>query len=265
MKSYIQLLQEQLHEAEILIKKAESNLLNAPKGTLRITHNKGKIQYYHSVLDSSSVKKHNYISKKDTGLATALAQKDYDLRVLEAARKQKKTIRSFLEGYNYSSIKSTYDNLIPERRQLVTPYTISDKDYIVSWLSKQPANNTFHTEGLKYLTERGEMVRSKSEVIIADKLFSLNIPYKYECPLTLSSGITIHPDFTVLIVSTREEKYWEHLGMMDNDEYIANALLKIEQYERSGILPGTNLILTHETSDRPLDISVLNKIIGTLY
>ena len=45
--------------------------------------------------------------------------------------------------------------------------------------------------------------------------------------LFILSNRIIHPDFTVLNVRTREILYWEHLGMMDNKEYIESALAKI--------------------------------------
>ena len=62
----------------------------------------------------------------------------------------------------------------------------------------------------------------------------------------------IHPDFTILRRSDRKEVYWEHLGMMDDPEYAANALMRIDLYERNGIFPGDRLILTHETGRQPL-------------
>ena len=42
----------------------------------------------------------------------------------------------------------------------------------------------------------GEMVRSKSEVIIADQLANHDFEYGYEQPLTIN-GVTKYPDFTI--------------------------------------------------------------------
>ncbi|MEE3440399.1 MAG: hypothetical protein VZR07_10670, partial [Ruminococcus sp.] len=50
-------------------------------------------------------------------------------------------------------------------------------------------------------TQRGEIVRSKSEVIIADALYYANIPYHYEKPIKVGDRV-IYPDFTVLNVKT---------------------------------------------------------------
>ena len=54
---------------------------------------------------------------------------------------------------------------------------------------------------------------------------------------------------------------WEHLGMMDNPEYIEKNIRKLDIYERNGFLLGESLLLTHETSKVPLSRSVLNSYI----
>lgn len=50
-----------------------------------------------------------------------------------------------------------------------------------------------------------------------------------------------------------KEMYWEHLGMMDDSNYVENALQKIALYEQNGIFPGKNLILTYETGKNPIN------------
>jgi hypothetical protein len=56
---------------------------------------------------------------------------------------------------------------------------------------------TFLEEGLIHRTTRGELVRSKSEVIIANLLHALRITYAYEQPFTRQDGSVRYPDFTV--------------------------------------------------------------------
>lgn len=70
--------------------------------------------------------------------------------------------------------------------------------------------------GKIYETLSGEMVRSKSEVIIANILTERQIPFNYEIPLAYEGG-TICPDFT--IEWNGKTFYWEHLGMMDIENY----------------------------------------------
>ena len=51
-------------------------------------------------------------------------------------------------------------------------------------------------ENLIHRTNREEMVRSKSEVIIANELAHRKVEYGYEQPLTID-GVTKYPDFTI--------------------------------------------------------------------
>lgn len=90
----------------------------------------------------------------------------------------------------------------------------------------------------------------------------MGIPYVYEVPLYLEGYGYIKPDFVVLNKKNRREYYWEHLGMMDNKEYCEKAIKKIETFEKNGIFPGENLILTYETYEQPLNIKVVEKLIS---
>ena len=52
----------------------------------------------------------------------------------------------------------------------------------------------FHPEGLKHRTDRGEKVRSKSEVIIANALHRLGVNYAYERGFTADDGSLMLPE-----------------------------------------------------------------------
>ncbi|MCH4192124.1 MAG: hypothetical protein LKF52_07435 [Butyrivibrio sp.] len=86
---------------------------------------------------------------------------------------------------------------------MVLPYELPDDEYVEFWQQEEyvgfiapAAPEPDNINGL--YTEKGELVRSKSEKIIADKLFMMKIPYHYEKPLKLDSYGYVHPDFTVL-------------------------------------------------------------------
>lgn len=100
-------------------------------------------------------------------------------------------------------------------------------------------------------TENGELVRSKSEKIIADKFFKHKIHYQYEKPLILFDGnhrIKLHPDFTLLKKGDFQEYYHEHFGMMDTPDYCRSAIRKISLYRKNGIFEGERLFITFESS-----------------
>ncbi|SDB40656.1 hypothetical protein [Butyrivibrio sp. INlla16] len=108
-------------------------------------------------------------------------------------------------------------------------------------------------EGVPFhITARGEQVRSKAEEMIANALFSRSIPYKYECPVTLYNGEIRHPDFTILNTHTRKVVLLEHLGKVDDTDYISWNLKKLRDYEKTGIYLGEELLITMETQKMPL-------------
>jgi len=74
-------------------------------------------------------------------------------------------------------------------------------------------NGRFFEEYLIHRTARGEMVRSKSEVIIANALTAKCVDYAYERPLTIE-GVTKYPDFTIEDMESGRILYWEHCGML---------------------------------------------------
>lgn len=97
--------------------------------------------------------------------------------------------------------------------------------------------NRFLEDRLIHMTRRGESVRSKSEVIIADLLYSKDIDYIYEAPLVGKDGIKRYPDFYFEDDDTGLQIIWEHLGMMRNPDYRARWKKKLKWYQEQDILP----------------------------
>ena len=74
------------------------------------------------------------------------------------------------------------------------------------------------------------MLRSKSEVIIANLLHEHEIPFRYEQPLIAGDGTLRLPDFTV--TSRGRTYYWEHLGLLDQTQYAEEWKRKQAWYDR---------------------------------
>ena len=79
------------------------------------------------------------------------------------------------------------------------------------WCAESYETNSSHPENLIHTTLAGHKVRSKSEVIIANLLYTNHIPYRYEAALALNE-LTVYPDFTILHPTTQQFFYWEHFG-----------------------------------------------------
>lgn len=248
----------------------EYRLKNVPKGYLKIQARKGKVYYYHhyKAKDTKLVQR-KYITRKDAQLAQVLAQKGYDERVKPLLQKELKELESFLKKYDENRVDTIYDTMSAERKKLVHPVRESIQEQMNRWQDEKYEVNTKYKENLIYETENGEMVRSKSEVIIANMLrhHKKYLLYKYERPLevVIDGKVTIiYPDFTILNCITGKIVYWEHAGRMDDVRYTAGFVQKMNIYAKNNIVTGHNLIVTYETMNYPLDIKVVKNLIEML-
>ena len=116
----------------------------------------------------------------------------------------------------------------------------------------------------EFFSDKGERMRSKSEVLIANSLFHRGIPYKYEYPIILNNGKIRYPDFTILNMKRRKVFYWEHLGKMGDNDYVIRNVRKISEYGKSGIVLGDKLLLTMETESIPLSTKDIENVINVI-
>ena len=119
----------------------------------------------------------------------------------------------------------------------------------------------YYEQALIHKTMKGELVRSKSEVIIANMLFQAGIDYKYEKELDLGEdGIRI-PDFTVEDSESGTLFYWEHCGMLGDAGYNRHWQEKKAIYEKHGIVEGKNLIVSEDSISGGIDSAAIKKLI----
>lgn len=222
------------------------------EGYLKVLTKPHRVEYYH-VTD----KTRRYIKRSEHQLAVLLAQKSYDEKILAKATQELKILEK-VTPFQYQNL---YSNLCPERQKLITPIYVDDEKFIRDWKNVQYDSLSVDNLTSEFYTVRGERVRSKSELIIADTLERRGIPYRYEYPVILKGIGTVHPDFYCLNTRTREEICWEHFGMMDDPEYAQNAIVKINAYSKSGYIQGKNFVYTMESSQSPISSRIVEKII----
>ena len=240
-----------------LINRKGAAVNDAPSGGIFSNVHEKTIQFY--LRTSQGDRKY---LKNDDPLIPKLAQKEYDKKVMKAAEKEIKYIQKLRQFYDEEDMaEDQFGKMHPIKKPLIKPIVQSDEESIRIWLSR-PYNKLRFKEGqICYYTDRGEAVRSKSEVIIANLLAIHGIPYKYECPLMLRDNYYVWPDFTILRIRDRQELYWEHLGLIDKPDYLARNEQKIRDYERAGFFPGKRLILSWETEANPLDTRIVEQMI----
>lgn len=106
----------------------------------------------------------------------------------------------------------------------------------------------WHASERRLATLSEYLVRSKSEVIIANLLHEEEIPFQYEVPLYAEDGTMYLPDFTVTFKG--ETYYWEHVGMLDVPSYKAHWEKKQKWYEEH--FP-ERLLVTYESQNLTKD------------
>jgi hypothetical protein len=114
-----------------------------------------------------------------------------------------------------------------------------------------------YAEHLIHRTLNDELVRSKSELVIANILKNAGIEYRYERPLegTDRQG-RFHPDFT-FTDPAGDLILWEHLGMLSHPDYRESWQAKREWYQANGFVEGRNLFTTANDERGGLDSKLL--------
>ena len=240
-----------------LILQKQELIGKAPAGTLRVIKNRKSYQYYQR--SDVNDREGTYIPRKDHAVAEALAQKDYDIKLLKALENQQKAIEHFLKYFDPASAARVYEDLTEARKNLVQPEFLNDADFVRQWLDEPYEKLGFGKDEPEYYTARGERVRSKSEILIADALYRHDIPYRYEYPVYSHGVLIAAPDFNCLNVRLRREYYWEHLGMMGNEEYADRNVKKIGKYTLADDFDESRLILTMETDKKPINMKVIEE------
>ncbi len=239
-----------IHHIEKEINLLKKDLSKCPQGSLIICKVKGKRRYYQQKKNSSGAYSRNYLGKEDIELARHLARKAYirekllDLDNELNSIKQYQNTRKITDYKRFLAKDSAYRELLIDE----------------GWEFEDYEKSVSHPEHLLISAPKGDIVRSKSEALIANALYESGIPYRYECNLELS-GYTIHPDFTIKKCDNNEIIIWEHFGKIDQQKYFNRMIWKLERYIENGYIPGKKLIITWETKATPLSIDEVRKMI----
>ena len=242
-----------------LQKDINSKLRKLPEGTLCACNSRGRTQYYYR--KGPSDRKGTYLPKKNMDLAAKLAQKGYYQKISKAVAEELAAIRLWKQAYPSVPAEGVIDTLPQSRQSLIVPIKETDEQYVKKWAQVSYVGKSFAEDMTELITDRGERVRSKSELILSNLINGYSIPYKYECPLRLEGLGTVYPDFTVLNVRLRKEIIWEHFGMMDDPEYAEKAISKLMYYNLNGYYQGDRLIITAETKTCPINLRQVKEMI----
>lgn len=144
------------------------------------------------------------------------AERNYDQAVPDYAKEKLRGIEQLAKKRSHHNVENIYESYGLSRKALVDPIWIPDDEFVTKWLQTKYSKKGFREGEPEYYTKKRERVRSKTEILIADILTDLGVPYLYEMPVFLKS--------------------------------------------RGWVFPGTHLIITHETQDKPIDTRLLEAV-----
>ncbi len=245
-----------------ILNKATRILPKDASGKLRTSTSYKSNQYYWR---KDGEKKYKYLNKDQLSIAKKIITRDYCLDLINYSKNKLRYLDMLIDDYQYNGLDSLYDNLSDARKALIGPVakTLSQRQEIFEAI--QYEGRPFNPDDMsEYYTSKGERVRSKSEILIADELARYGIAYHYEMPETYSFGnrkVVIYSDFHAMNKRTGKIYIIEHFGLLDDDGYTQDTLWKLDVYERNDILLGRDLIAFHETKTMPLSVKTVDKYI----
>lgn len=271
------ILEEKAYYKE-LIEKFEKELLLLPIGCISKKRIKGKDYFYHQMCktiqgrpkkpseeQSGALKKKQiistYLKKDDLNVMAGIKRKRFIGKSMPKLRKALKILEQLTEKYYPYDPSEIIKNLSDIYLDMpIREFIREQNGASLEWLDLKEVSNDFFTENLRHITTCGRIVRSKSEAIIADLLDSNNISFKYEVEVDIGNK-KYFPDFAVFRKSDNKIIYWEHFGLMCNEDY-ANAMLnKINDYHSAGIVLWDNLIMTADSLEGSIDAKRINEMI----
>lgn len=172
-----------------------------------------------------------------------LARKGYLMNMVSLREENIRIAEKALIGVRKVNERDKRDGYV-EKFSMLSPEFIIYSETERKWINNRQSCNPYKREFLRYGTNNGVLMRSKSERFIGNYIEEKNLIYMYE-PEVIIDGRPIYPDFMIRSKSGRIVM-WEHFGLMDNSEYYNKAMEKIREYRRIGYVQHDNLICTYE-------------------
>ena len=242
------------------MKRLEREIKPLPKGKLAVYTIDGYRRFYQIYQDPKTHKKtRTYISNYDKMLIKRMVDKTMYVADLENKREEYERLNRYVNAYENKIARKERKLANVKKLMELYEYTSPLSKMCQEWENEDyPTNPYPKMTGIK--SALGVEVRSKSEAYIASRLKERGLPVRYECELQLRNG-PIYPDFTILDPRTERIYSWEHLGMMDDEDYAKNAAHKVSEYAAAGYYLMKDLIITSETKNRPLDFGLVDHLI----
>ena len=244
----VEYLEKMLSELSERKENINIELAKCPVGNLGKVRRGEKDTYMQYVKVDGRRKRWGITKKPDT--IEALARKAILQKEIVIINRDIKAIGDMMKVY----IEPTFENIIRGMPDYIVSNIYIMKDDNV-W-EQDYEQSTYKPEDRRFTTSKGLKVRSKSELLISEKLKEFGLNFRYE-PILKLGEYDLVPDFEIKRKSSSDLIYWEHCGMTNNEKYMKHHKWKMELYEQNGIVPWKNLIVTYDDGDGLIDMRVV--------
>jgi hypothetical protein len=237
----------------------EEEKKHLPEGSLYSYNSRGTRNYCERIPKGGNRKKERKIGiGKDVQRLHLLVRKEYVKKALPLVRDNIENCRRLLNSYHCvdeNSVMLKFLQKYPELSAMIYNDTAPEE-----WGQEYSRDKSFYAEDLKSLSADGTDMRSLGEIIVGARLRHYGIPYRYEAEIG-HPDIPYVPDFTIKRPRDGKIIYWEHLGKVNDADYLSRNKRKFEVYELYGIVPWDNLIVSYSQANGGINEKLIDALI----
>lgn len=231
-----------------------------PKGVLCVKEKKGKHYFYKQTFHDGA-RCQMYIPKKNEEYVEALKIRRFLEESMKIFQKNIQAEEQFLRRYQSYDPNLIQASLPGAYRPLPNRcFWEAGNQNQIQWLKNTRRDKQRNPEKKIHITPGGLCVQSKGELIIAASLEANGIPFRYDQELRLGEHV-IHPDFELLDPYRNIPIYWEHFGMLEDEDYFESAVWKLKLYQKNGIFLFDRLLVTANAPDGSFNGKMVDRII----
>ena len=249
-----------LNEVERTRSELEQELAALPEGELFIVrHENGECYCERLPKKGNRKKERRFGITGDKEKTRALVRKKYVKKAVKIAEKDIEVLTKALDNYtpfDEQSIMTDFSRQHPR----VAGYIYRDASELEEWAKNYERQKDFYDEDLTSVAGDGTLMRSRGEIVIAEKLRHYDIPYRYEASLGIPD-LPYVPDFTIKRPRDGKIFYWEHFGDVNDREYMRRNDIKLDRYKEYNIVPWDNLIITYDFRENGVNVPLIEGMI----
>lgn len=242
-----------------LLEDLEEEAKGLPEGNLYCYNSRGTLNYCERIPKGGNRKKERRIGVgKDMQRLQKLVRKEYVNKAIPLIEKNIEICREFLDKYSCvdeNSVMRKFVEKYPKLASLI--YNDVDSE---SWENNYSQKKGLYADDLKSLSADGTEMRSLGELVVGGRLKHYGIPYRYEAEIG-HPDISYVPDFTIMRPRDKKIIYWEHLGMVNDEDYLKRNKQKFDVYEMYGIVPWDNLIVSYSQANGGINEKLIDSLI----